>query len=159
MHPVAAWRRLGKQSVGMQFVKNADGFVVGQGRSGRRAAGQLREALSQWRGDPLAGVPSEARALREVPRLEEMRLQALAGRPLHNAGLRVGWAGFLVWLARLVQGPSGPGQVPADLAADQALEVPQAKVAKVLAQQGYAADLPCRRDELAVRAERVGRSL
>jgi DNA-binding SARP family transcriptional activator/Tfp pilus assembly protein PilF len=45
-----------------------------------RAAEQLRAALSLWRGEPLADVPSELLALREVPRLAEMRLQALEAR-------------------------------------------------------------------------------
>jgi DNA-binding winged helix-turn-helix (wHTH) protein len=42
-----------------------------------RAADQLRTALSFWRGEPLVDVPSEWLALREVPRLAEMRLQAV----------------------------------------------------------------------------------
>jgi len=44
------------------------------------AADRLRTALSLWRGQPLAGVPSETLALREVPRLAELRLQALEAR-------------------------------------------------------------------------------
>jgi len=40
------------------------------------AAGQARAALALWRGEPLADVDSEALALREVPRLAELRLQA-----------------------------------------------------------------------------------
>ena len=44
------------------------------------AAGRLRAALSLWRGQPLAGVPSDILAVREVPRLAEMRLQALEAR-------------------------------------------------------------------------------
>jgi DNA-binding SARP family transcriptional activator len=40
------------------------------------AADKLRTALSLWRGQPLADVPSEVLASREVPRLEEMWLQA-----------------------------------------------------------------------------------
>jgi DNA-binding SARP family transcriptional activator/Tfp pilus assembly protein PilF len=44
------------------------------------AAARLRDALSLWRGQPLADVSSETLALREVPRLEEMRLQALEAR-------------------------------------------------------------------------------
>jgi DNA-binding SARP family transcriptional activator len=45
-----------------------------------QAAAQLRAALSLWRGEPLAGVPSERLASREVPRLAEMRLQAIEAR-------------------------------------------------------------------------------
>ena len=41
------------------------------------AAAQARAALSLWRGEPLADVQSELLALREVPRLAELRLQAL----------------------------------------------------------------------------------
>jgi DNA-binding SARP family transcriptional activator len=45
-----------------------------------RAVVQLRTALSLWRGKPLADVPSELLAEREVPRLAEMRLQAIEAR-------------------------------------------------------------------------------
>jgi DNA-binding SARP family transcriptional activator len=44
------------------------------------AADQGRAALALWRGEPLADVESDALALREVPRLAEMRLQALEVR-------------------------------------------------------------------------------
>jgi DNA-binding SARP family transcriptional activator len=44
------------------------------------AAERYRAALSLWRGQPLSGVPSDTLALREVPRLAEMRLQALEAR-------------------------------------------------------------------------------
>lgn len=49
----------------------------------------LRAASSLWRGEPLAGVPSELLAVREVPRLEEMRLQTTEARidaELHLGG-------------------------------------------------------------------------
>ncbi len=45
-----------------------------------RAAEQLRAGLSLWRGEALADVPSELLALREIPRLTEMRLQAVEAR-------------------------------------------------------------------------------
>ena len=45
-----------------------------------RAAADLGAALSLWRGEPLADVASELLELREVPRLAEMRLQALESR-------------------------------------------------------------------------------
>jgi DNA-binding SARP family transcriptional activator/tetratricopeptide (TPR) repeat protein len=45
-----------------------------------RAAGQARAALELWRGEPLADVDSDVLALREVPRLSEMRLRALETR-------------------------------------------------------------------------------
>ena len=43
-------------------------------------AGRLREALSLWRGRPLADVDSAVLAQQEAPRLAEMRLQALEAR-------------------------------------------------------------------------------
>jgi DNA-binding SARP family transcriptional activator len=60
------------------------------GRAGMHAmaAGRLRAALALWRGQPLADVPSELLASREVPRLEEMRLQAAEARL--DAELRLG---------------------------------------------------------------------
>jgi DNA-binding SARP family transcriptional activator/tetratricopeptide (TPR) repeat protein len=59
-------------------------------RSGcwQEAAGQAREALSCWRGEPLADIESDTLALREVPRLAELRLQAVETRI--DAGLRLG---------------------------------------------------------------------
>jgi DNA-binding SARP family transcriptional activator/tetratricopeptide (TPR) repeat protein len=44
------------------------------------AAGQANAALALWRGGPLADVESEVLTLREIPRLAEMRLQALETR-------------------------------------------------------------------------------
>ncbi|HEY2551100.1 MAG TPA: BTAD domain-containing putative transcriptional regulator, partial [Streptosporangiaceae bacterium] len=44
------------------------------------AAGMLRAALSCWRGPALAGVPSDLLSALHLPRLEEMRLQALEAR-------------------------------------------------------------------------------
>ncbi len=52
------------------------------------AADQARAALALWRGEPLADVESGTLALREVPRLDEMRLQALEVRI--DADLHVG---------------------------------------------------------------------
>ena len=45
-----------------------------------RASVQLRRALSLWRGEPLAGVPSRLLTEREAPRLAELRLQAIEAR-------------------------------------------------------------------------------
>jgi DNA-binding SARP family transcriptional activator len=45
-----------------------------------RAAAELSSALSLWRGDPLADVPSESLARNVVPRLADMQLQALEAR-------------------------------------------------------------------------------
>ena len=60
------------------------------GRDGawEQAAAHLRDALALWRGEPLADVRSELLALREVPRLVEMRLQAVQARI--EADLHVG---------------------------------------------------------------------
>jgi DNA-binding SARP family transcriptional activator/Tfp pilus assembly protein PilF len=44
------------------------------------AATELSGALALWRGDPLADVPSESLARNVVPRLADMRLQALEDR-------------------------------------------------------------------------------
>lgn len=56
--------------------------------SWEQAADQARAALSLWRGEPLADVGSETLALREVPSLVEMRLQAL--EMLFDADLHLG---------------------------------------------------------------------
>jgi DNA-binding SARP family transcriptional activator len=52
------------------------------------AAGQARAGLALWRGEPLAGVESELLATRDIPRLAELRLQALEVRL--DADLRLG---------------------------------------------------------------------
>jgi DNA-binding SARP family transcriptional activator/Tfp pilus assembly protein PilF len=65
-----------------------------------RAAVQLRRALSLWRGEPLAGVPSKLLAEREAPRLAEMRLQAIEARI--DADLHLGrHAGVIAELRQL----------------------------------------------------------
>lgn len=53
-----------------------------------QAASLAREALRLWRGEPLADVDCEVLAAREVPRLAELRLQALETRI--DADLHVG---------------------------------------------------------------------
>ncbi len=66
-----------------------------------QASAQLRAALSLWRGEPLADVPSEWLALREVPRLAEMRMEAIEARI--EADLRLGrHADVIADLKRLV---------------------------------------------------------
>jgi DNA-binding SARP family transcriptional activator len=63
--------------------------VAARDGSWDRAAGQARAALALWRGEALEDVKSESLALREVPRLAEMRLQALETRidaDLHLGG-------------------------------------------------------------------------
>jgi DNA-binding SARP family transcriptional activator/tetratricopeptide (TPR) repeat protein len=76
------------------------GSLVDQGQAAAAAgrwdqtAGLLRQALGLWRGEPLADVPSTLLRTREVPPLEERRLQALALRI--DADLRLGRHGQLV---------------------------------------------------------------
>jgi DNA-binding SARP family transcriptional activator len=53
-----------------------------------RAAGTLREGLALWRGEPLAGVDSEALAVRDGARLAELRWQATEA--LTDADLHLG---------------------------------------------------------------------
>jgi DNA-binding SARP family transcriptional activator/Tfp pilus assembly protein PilF len=50
--------------------------AAGEG-SWENAARQARASLALWRGEPLADVESDALALREVPRLAELRMQAV----------------------------------------------------------------------------------
>ena len=45
-----------------------------------QAASLLRDALTLWRGEPLADIPSQLLRDREVPALEDQRLQALVTR-------------------------------------------------------------------------------
>jgi DNA-binding SARP family transcriptional activator len=74
---------------------------AGRDGSWQAAADQARTALELWRGEPLADVESEALALREVPRLAELRLQATELRI--DAGLRLGRRGeAIAELGRLV---------------------------------------------------------
>src|ERR1700729_2745599 len=56
--------------------------LLGAARQGGRgrAGGTPRGALAQWRGEPLADIESELLAVREVPRLADLRLQALQTR-------------------------------------------------------------------------------
>jgi len=51
-----------------------------RGRSWDTAAAQARAALALWRGEPLADVESDLLAVRELPRLADLRLQALETR-------------------------------------------------------------------------------
>jgi DNA-binding SARP family transcriptional activator len=65
-----------------------------RGGSWEAAAEQARAALALWRGEPLADVESETLALREVPRLAELRLQAAELRI--DAELRLGRHGVVI---------------------------------------------------------------
>ncbi len=53
-----------------------------------QAATLAQDALSLWRGEPLADITCDALAMRERPRLTDLRLQALETRA--EAGLRLG---------------------------------------------------------------------
>lgn len=65
------------------------------------AGARARAALSLWQGEPLADAESDALRLREVPRLDEMRLQAVETRI--DADLHLGdYADAIVELERLV---------------------------------------------------------
>jgi len=64
-----------------RFEAHADAArAAARDRAWESAAAQADAALALWRGEPLADVGSEALALREVPRLAEMRLQTLETR-------------------------------------------------------------------------------
>jgi len=65
-----------------------------RGGSWEAAAAQAGAAAALWRGEPLADVESEALALREVPRLTELRLQAAELRV--DAELRLGRHGEVI---------------------------------------------------------------
>ena len=58
------------------------------------AAAELREALALWRGEPLADVPSERLVLQHVPRLAELRMQAIELRV--EADLHLGLHGQVI---------------------------------------------------------------
>jgi len=58
----------------------ASARAAAAGESWDEAAAQARAALALWRGRPLADVESDAVTVRNVPRLEELRLQALETR-------------------------------------------------------------------------------
>jgi DNA-binding SARP family transcriptional activator/Tfp pilus assembly protein PilF len=73
------------------------GHLQAAGRAAARAgawdsaSARLSAALALWRGAPLADVPSQVLKLAEVPRLAEMRLEALEARidaDLHLGGHR-----------------------------------------------------------------------
>ncbi len=72
----------------------ARGRAAAQARSWPEAAGLLRDALALWRGEPLADVPSQLLRDREVPSLEDQRLQALVARI--DADLHLGRHGEVV---------------------------------------------------------------
>jgi DNA-binding SARP family transcriptional activator/Tfp pilus assembly protein PilF len=72
----------------------SDGRQAARDGSWESAASHLRTALGLWRGQPLADVPSPGLALREVPRLTELRWQALETRI--DADLHLGRHGDVI---------------------------------------------------------------
>jgi DNA-binding SARP family transcriptional activator/tetratricopeptide (TPR) repeat protein len=65
-----------------------------RGGSWAASARRLREAVSLWRGPPLADVDSEVLSAREAPRLTEARLQAVEARVC--ADLQLGWTAEVI---------------------------------------------------------------
>jgi DNA-binding SARP family transcriptional activator len=77
------------------------GRVAARASDWAAAAGRFAEALSLWRGEPLADVCADVLAQREVPRLAELRLQTLESRI--DADLHLGRHGEVIAeLRRLV---------------------------------------------------------
>jgi len=72
----------------------ARGRAAAQAGAWAQAAGLLREALALWRGEALADVPSQLLRQREVPPLEDLRLQVLGARI--DADLALGRHGEVV---------------------------------------------------------------
>ncbi|HTW04424.1 MAG TPA: BTAD domain-containing putative transcriptional regulator [Streptosporangiaceae bacterium] len=70
----------GELDVAQFGVLQAAGQAAARAGAWERASAQLSEALALWRGPPLADVPSQVLAMSEVPRLTEMRLDALEAR-------------------------------------------------------------------------------
>ena len=72
----------------------ARGRAAAQTGAWAQGAGLLREALGLWRGEALADVPSQLLRQREVPPLEDLRLQVLGARI--DADLALGRHGEVV---------------------------------------------------------------
>ena len=70
----------GELDVAQFGVLQAAGQAAARAGAWERASEQLAEALALWRGQPLADVPSQVLAMAEVPRLTEIRLDALEAR-------------------------------------------------------------------------------
>lgn len=78
------------------------GRVAARASDWGTAAGRFGEAVSLWRGEPLAGVCADVLVQREVPRLAELRLQALEGRI--DADLHLGRHGEVIGELRRLAG-------------------------------------------------------
>ena len=72
----------------------ARGSSAARASAWNRAAGILSEALTLWRGAPLADIPSEMLRCAEAPHLDELRLQAIEFRI--EADLEIGHLDGLV---------------------------------------------------------------
>jgi DNA-binding SARP family transcriptional activator/tetratricopeptide (TPR) repeat protein len=109
----ASRARIGTQGRGYLIMVGADELDVtrfeARLRTAQNAAGvgewseaarQATEALALWRGEPLADVESETLIQREVPRLTELRLQALETR-IHAEVCLGGQPGVIAELRRL----------------------------------------------------------
>jgi DNA-binding SARP family transcriptional activator/tetratricopeptide (TPR) repeat protein len=81
-HPRGYMIRVGPGELDLEIFEFLLGAAREEARAGswETAAGLLREGLSLWRGEPLADLESELLMAREVPRLAEMRLQAVEAR-------------------------------------------------------------------------------
>ena len=66
----------------------ADAQAASRAGAWERAAADAAAALALWNGEALSGVPSEVLAVRELPRLTELRLQAIETR--FGAEIRLG---------------------------------------------------------------------
>lgn len=80
----------------------ADARTAAQDGEWDRSAVQASAALALWRGEPLADTSSETLVLREVPRLTELRLQAVEARI--EAELRLGRHAALIAELRQLTG-------------------------------------------------------
>ena len=84
----------GQLDVAQFTVLAARGHAAADAGDWAKAADVLGEALRLWRGEPLADVPSRLLRDREVPPIEDKRVQALATRI--DADLHLGRHGELV---------------------------------------------------------------
>jgi DNA-binding SARP family transcriptional activator/Tfp pilus assembly protein PilF len=94
--PSGYWIEVGTAELDLARFESAlaAGRAAAQAGSWADAAQVLGEGLARWRGQPLAGVPSETLVARELPRLSELRLQALEARI--DADLRLGRHGDVI---------------------------------------------------------------
>ena len=94
--PSGYWIEVGSAELDLARFESAltAGRAAAQAGSWADASRVLGQGLALWRGQPLSGVPSEALAARELPRLSELRLQALEARI--DADLRLGRHGDVI---------------------------------------------------------------